>query len=178
MKSKLTVALAFALGAFCSCDDTTDNLGSSISDIHDIVAVDTASFTISSRSIIADSVLSRNTIGYLGRIKDPETGCYLTSNFMSQFHTLENFEFPTKDSLAYYDKDSVIHRGIVKADSCEIRLFFDTYFGDSLAPMKLTAHEMKKPMSEAQNYYSNFDPKANGYIRKDRKSTRLNSSHP
>lgn len=167
MKSKLTVALAFALGAFCSCDDTTDNLGSSISDIHDIVAVDTASFTISSRSIIADSVLSRNTIGYLGRIKDPETGCYLTSNFMSQFHTLENFEFPTKDSLAYYDKDSVIHRGIVKADSCEIRLFFDTYFGDSLAPMKLTAHEMKKPMSEAQNYYSNFDPKANGYIRKD-----------
>ena len=67
MKSKLTVALALVLGAFCSCDDTTDNLGSSISDIHDIVAVDTASFTISSRSIIADSVLSRNTIGYLGK---------------------------------------------------------------------------------------------------------------
>lgn len=161
------VALALGLVSLCSCDDTTDNLGSSISNIRDIVAVDTATFNVSTNSLLADSVLSRSTTGYLGRIKDPETNCYMTSNFMTQFHTLENFEFPSKDSLAYYDKDSVLHKGIVRADSCEIRLFVDSYFGDSLAPMKLTAYEMEKPLIESRNYYSNYDPMAEGYIREN-----------
>ena len=167
MKSKLFIALALGITSLCSCDDTTDNLGSSISNIRDIVAIDTATFDIKTTSILADSVLSRSTIGYLGRIKDPETNCYLTSDFMTQFHTLEDFEFPNRDSLAYYDKDSIIHKGIIKADSCEIRLFVESSYGDSLAPMKLTAYEMNKPMIETQNFYSNFDPMAEGYIRQN-----------
>lgn len=167
MKSKYFVVLSLCIGAMCSCDDTTDYIGSSISDIRDLVAIDTATYVVSSRSIMADSVLSRSTTGYIGRIKDPETGCYLTSNFMTQFHTLENFEFPARDSLAFYDKDSIVHKGVIRADSCEIRLFYDTYFGDSLAPMKLTAYEMSTPMSEGESYYSNFDPMTHGYVRND-----------
>lgn len=167
MKSRIIVALATIVTVLCACDDTTDNLGSSISDIRDLVAIDTASFNVSSRSIKADSVLSRNTIGYLGKIKDPETGCYIKSDFMTQFYTLENYEFPNRDSLAYYDEDSVLHKGVIKADSCEIRMFYDDFFGDSLAPMKVTAYEMSKPMLENRNYYSNYDPIADGYVRAD-----------
>ena len=153
--------------AITSCDDTTDTIGGSISGNMDNVDIQTAVYNITSRSIISDSVLSRNTTGYLGKVKDPETGSYVTSDFMTQFQALEYFSFPEQDSLAYYDADSVLHRGIIKADSCELRLFYDTFYGDSLAPMKLTAYEMSKPMLENRNYYSNFDPIANGYIREE-----------
>ena len=165
MKSRIIAAFVAVVMGLCSCDDTTDNLGSSISDIRDLVAIDTAVFNVQSRSIIADSVLSRSTIGYLGKIKDPETGCYIKSDFMTQFYTLENYKFPNRDSLAYYDEDSVLHKGVIKADSCEIRLFYDNFFGDSLAPMKITVYEMSKPMLENRNYYSNYDPVSEGYIR-------------
>ena len=148
--------------AITSCDDTTDTIGGSISGNMDNVDIQTAVYNITSRSIISDSVLSRNTTGYLGKVKDPETGSYVTSDFMTQFQALEYFSFPEQDSLAYYDADSVLHRGVIKADSCELRLFYDTFYGDSLAPMKLTAYEMSKPMLENRNYYSNFDPIANG----------------
>lgn len=167
MKYRISLALMAAVMSLCACDDTTDNLGSSISDIRDLVAIDTAVFDVQSKSIFADSVLSRSSIGYLGKIKDPETGCYIKSDFMTQFYTLENYEFPQLDSLAFYDEDSVLHKGIVKADSCEIRLFFDDYVGDSLAPMKVTAYEMNSPMLENRNYYSNYDPIAEGFVRAD-----------
>lgn len=167
MKYRISVALMAAVFSLCACDDTTDNLGSSISDIRDLVAIDTAVFDVQSKSIIADSVLSRSSIGYIGKIKDPETGCYIKSDFMTQFYTLENYEFPKLDSLAFYDEDSVMHKGIVKADSCELKLFFDDFVGDSLAPMKVTAYEMSRPMLEDRNYYSNYDPIAEGFIRTD-----------
>ena len=104
--------------AITSCDDTTDTIGGSISGSMDNVDIQTAVYNITSRSIISDSVLSRNTTGYLGKVKDPETGSYVTSDFMTQFQALEYFSFPEQDSLAYYDADSVLHRGIIKADSC------------------------------------------------------------
>lgn len=53
------------------------------------------------------------------------------------------------------------------ADSCHIRLFYTTYYGDSLATMNLTAHEMAKPMEENVKYYSNFDPMKEGLVRQD-----------
>ena len=54
--------------------------------------------------------------------------------------------------------------GII-ADSCDIRLYYSSYYGDSLSQMKLTAYELQKPIEEGQVYYSDFDPEAQGYIR-------------
>lgn len=144
---------------FVSCDDTTGDIGSSLIDNMDHLEVTTDTFTVSTRSIVADSVLSKNVTGYLGKVRDPETGAYLSSDFMTQFYTFEDFNLPKKDSIRSL-KD-----GEVVADSCEIRLYYQNYYGDSLATMKLAAYELSKPMPESAKYYSNFDPQKEGYVR-------------
>ena len=49
------------------------------------------------------------------------------------------------------------HDGKIEADSCYFLVSYKTTYGDTLAPMKATAYEMSKPMSEDQEYYSNYD---------------------
>lgn len=135
-----------------SCDDTTDNIGSSLTDNVDKLNVMTDTFNVTTRSIVADSVLSRSITGYLGMVRDPETGAYTTSNFMTQFYTPENFEFPEKQNIISLDAE-----GNAVADSCDIRLYYTSYYGDSLATMKLSAYELSKPVEEGQKFYSNFN---------------------
>ena len=165
MKFNITLILFSGL-VMASCSDSTDGIGSSLNSNTDAVNVETASYDVASRSVLADSVLSRNTTGYIGKVKDPETGNYITGNFMAQFNNLENYKFPAKSSMAGVDSKGETIKGLIKADSCEIRLFYSKHYGDSTRTMKLTAYEMGKPMNEDRNYYSNFDPVANGYIRK------------
>ena len=163
MKIKILAVIA-AITSFTlmACDETTDSIGSSLTDNIDMLEVTTDTFTVTSRSIIADSVLSRNTTGYLGKIRDPETGNYITGDFMAQFGTLEDYNLPKIDSIVSVDSN-----GDVVADSCHIRLFYTSYYGDSLATMNLTAHEMAEPMKENVKYYSNFNPIKEGLIRTD-----------
>lgn len=161
MKAKLLAGLSLLMILVTACDETTDGLGSSLTDNTAILQIATDSFKVSSRSIVADSVLSRSSTGYLGRIKDPETGTYITGDFMVQFTTLNEKVFPGKDSI-----ESKINGEIV-ADSCVINLFYSDFYGDSLATMKLSFHEMAKPMEENVMYYSNFDPAAKGYLREN-----------
>lgn len=158
MRNKFIAILTFAALMLTACDDTTDNVGISLTNSLDNLQISTDTFMVSTCSIAADSVLSRSTLGYLGKIRDPETGSYITGNFMTQFHIQENYQFPDADKMA--NKED----GMIVADSCELRLYYDKFYGDSLAPMKLTAYEMSKPMSEANTYYSNFDPMRNGYV--------------
>jgi len=154
MKIKLLTAglILFAL-AFASCDDTTDTIGSSLIDEVDKLNIEADTFEITSRTIVVDSVLARNITGYLGCVKDPETGAVISGDYMAQFNTLEGYEMPSKDSLVTWQKD----RQII-ADSCEIRLYFNKFYGDSLSQMKLTAYELDKPMREDTVYYSNYSP--------------------
>lgn len=165
MKFKTTAVTIFAGLLMTACDSTTDTIGSSLSKITDGINVETATFDVTSRSILADSVLARNTTGYLGEVRDPETYNYITGDFMAQFYCLENYRFPDLSDITYVDASGNAHRGVVRADSCEIRLFYNDHYGDSTRTMKLTAYEMSKPMNEDHNYYSNFDPIAKGYVR-------------
>lgn len=148
-----------------SCSDTTDSIGSSLTSNTDAVNVEAASYDVSSQSILADSVLSRNTTGYLGKVRDTETGNYITGNIMTQFYSIEGYKFPEKEAMTSTNADRQTLKGIINADSCEIRLFYTKHYGDSTRTMKLTAYEMAKPMGEDRNYYSNFDPLKEGYIR-------------
>ncbi len=145
------------VATFVACDNTTDSIGHTIIDGADI-AIETDTFSVSTRSLLADSVLSRNIIAYLGKVRDPETGAYVTGDCMIQFNCLEGFSFPKKDSIRSLENGEVI------ADSCEIRLFTSGYYGDSITPMKMRVYEMDKPMNEGKNYYSNFNPKKEGLI--------------
>lgn len=169
MKIKIFAVIALIVCiSITSCDDTTDSIGMSLTDKGDLLNVTDTTFGVFSASLEAGAVLSRNTTGYLGKIRDPETNNYITGNFMAQFHTLENYQFPTKDSLVIVENgdtiklkdvaDAVKDSKII-ADSCSVRLFYTSYYGDSLATMNLTAYEMEDAMEEGVKYYSDFNPK-------------------
>ena len=162
MKCRFLAGLAFlAAFVFTACDETTDHIGISLVNNMDNLDISTDTFTLSTRSIVVDSVLSLNTVGYLGKIRDPETGNYITGDFMTQFHTMENFKFPTREQMLS------VADGEVVADSCDISLYFVKSYGDTLTSMKLRASEMIEPMKEGVLYYSTYDPKANGLLRED-----------
>lgn len=136
-----------------SCDETTGELGTSLtSSLNNVqIAVDT--FAIQSATFCPRAVYARSNNGFLGRVIDPETGTYVTANYMTQFHTLEDYEFP--DSAAMVNK---LADGTIYADSCELRLFYQDTFGDSLAVMKLSVMELDEPMREDTMYYTDYDP--------------------
>lgn len=152
---KIFLSILCALAVLTACDDTTDTLGSSLTNTEDLITVSDGIFNVSSRSIVVDSVISRSTTGYLGKVKDLETGTYITSDFLTQFHIMENMEFAAQDRLA---------KGII-ADSCDLRLFYNTFYGDSLTSMRATIYEMKEPVEEGVKYYTNFDPEKEGLVR-------------
>lgn len=161
MKSKFMLIIAIAALVITSCNDDTSYLGSTLTAKVDSLKISADTFNITTCSIKADSVLSRNSIGYLGKVKDPETGASITGNFMTQFHTIDNYELPSADSII-----SKIG-GKVVADSAEIRLYYTNYYGDSLNAMKMTAYELGSPVEEGKWYYSNYSPEDKGLIRED-----------
>lgn len=122
MKAKFLFGIAMSTLAFLSCDDTTDTLGNSLTNEADHFEILTDTFFVSTRSILADSVLSRNQYSYLGRIKDPETGTYVTSHYTTQFAILESLDgtpfLPEKDSIMSTEDGNVI------ADSCRLQIYF------------------------------------------------------
>ena len=102
MKKIIFLSLC-VISLLASCDDNTDTLGGSLTNTEDLISVSDGVFKVTSRSIVADSVLSRSITGYLGNVKDPETGTYIKSdftfiiynNFIYYFYifTLYNFKF-------------------------------------------------------------------------------------
>lgn len=163
MKFKNLAAIALTAVALAACDNTTDTLGYSLTAEADQFEILTDSFDVTTRSLLTDSVLSRSSYSYLGRIKDTETGTYVKSHYSTQFAILDNYNLvmPSRDSLVYDDSGNLV------ADSCYLGIYFNSFDGDSLNVMKFTAYELDKPIEEGTNYYTNFDPEAEGYLRSD-----------
>lgn len=149
--------------SFSACNDETLEIGNTLTGQTDKLTVSSAKYDVLTRTVLADSVLLRNSYCYLGRVKDPETGAYVTSEFMSQFNILETFSLPSADKVVSS------YNGQVAVDSCQIELYMESPTGitDTLAAMKIRASEMIRPMEESQKYFSNFDPVAEGFITND-----------
>ncbi len=162
MKFRLFTAIAVSAMAILSCSEETAGIGKSLTDEDDKLQVNTGIFDAHSKSLVIDSIYAENFDCFFGRIKDPETGAYVKTEFMTQFNLLEGIKFPSKEQMTQED-------GQVVADSCEIWLFFDKTrcYGDSLIPMKMRMQELSKAMDENMVYYSNYDPVEEGFIRED-----------
>ncbi|MBQ5663102.1 MAG: DUF4270 family protein, partial [Bacteroidaceae bacterium] len=133
--------------AFTNCDDNTEMLGTSIVPNGDAMQIDTMTFYARSRSILAnDSILANTNRVYLGKHTDPETGTIFSSDFIAQFNCMENYGFPAEGVLG----DS--------AYKIELKLFYNSYFGDSLNTMKCEVYELDKALKEGVPYYTNINP--------------------
>ncbi len=160
MKFRLFTAIAITAMAIVSCSEETAGIGKSLTDEDDKLQVSTGIFEAHSKSLVIDSIYAQNFDCFFGQIKDPETGTYVKTEFMTQFNLLEGVNFPSKELM-------VVEDGQVIADSCEIRLFFDKErcYGDSLVPLKMRLQELIEPMNDNLVYYTNYDPEEAGYIR-------------
>ena len=148
---RLLTVLVIAALTFAACDDTTEGIGGSITNKIDNINISDSAFNVTTKSIVAGAVLSRNNTGLIGKMKDPETGNYVKGDYMTQLSVLPTFSVDTLD----YIKQA--NGGSIEADSCYLLVSYNASYGDTIAPMKVTAYEMTKPMSEDQEYYSDYD---------------------
>lgn len=155
---RLLTVLVIAALTFAACDDTTEGIGGSITNKIDNINISDSAFNVTTKSIVAGAVLSRNNTGLIGKMKDPETGNYVKGDYMTQLSVLPTFSVDTLD----YIKQA--NNGSIEADSCYLLVSYNASYGDTIAPMKVTAYEMTKPMSEDQEYYSNYDAFKEGCV--------------
>ena len=161
MKKNLIFPLIALASIFASCDDNTDELGYSITNPTDRMVIDYGTFNVNSETVKLDNIISRSSTGNIGKIKDSETGSYITCNFLGQVYSMESNTFPQKDSL-------ILTNGEIIADSCKLYVYYTTYTGDSTVSMKCKFQELAKPLSESETYNVDFKPTyENGYLRKN-----------
>lgn len=156
---RLLTVLVIAALTFAACDDTTEGIGGSITNKIDNINISDSAFNVTTKSIVAGAVLSRNNTGLIGKMKDPETGNYVKGDYMTQLSVLPTFSVDTLDYIKQANK------GSIEADSCYLLVSYNASYGDTIAPMKVTAYEMTKPMAEDKEYYSNYDAFKEGCVR-------------
>ena len=130
-----------------ACDNNTGMLGNSVTPDTDIIEVDTATYYATTRSLRADSILAKASNVWFGRYTDPETNSVFEANFITQFNCVEGGEvFPAPESI----KGNAASR-------IELRLYFTSFFGDSLNAMQLEVYELDNTLVEGHSYYTNID---------------------
>ena len=170
-KRLIFAGIAMMMIAISSCDNNTEATGYSLVDGADHFTIATDTFNVATRSILvsADSLITRSDYTYLGRIKDPETGAYITSDYITEFNLLEG-----EASKLFADKDKIIslEDGEIIADSCVMNIILESYQGDSLTAMKLQLCELDRPIDDDRVFYSSFDPEEKNYLRSDSNAIR------
>lgn len=142
---------------FCAaCDDSTSSLG--IYDTNDEITSSYSSFDVKTTSIKVDSVLGNSNTCYFGQIVDPETKSQIRAEFLAQFYTLENYTLPQYDIMV---KDE---NGKVKVDSVDIRLYYESYFGDGGNVMKMSVYELDTANVPREDTLYYTDVKLEKYI--------------
>lgn len=129
----------------CACDETTATLGIDLVPESDLVSIKSETLDVELNTIYADSVLARTNTCLLGNYTDPETGATIHSDYMMQLNCGNGFEFP----------DSIL------SNSCTetyLRLYFNTFVGDSLAPCRVSLYPLNKVLDNSKSYYTNIDP--------------------
>ena len=136
----------FIISLLYACDDTTGTFGTEIMPENGALTTTTASYKMDSRTQKMDAILATTNTCYLGSVVDPETRAKTTCNFLAQFHLAENYKLPADPNII--------------VDSCDIRIYFDNYYGDSLTTMKLRVQELDtaKVMEEGISYYTDIKP--------------------
>ena len=154
---RLLTVLVIAALTFAACDDTTEGIGGSITNDIDNINISSAVFPVATKSMVSGAVLSRNNSGLIGNMKDPETGNYVKGDYMTQLSVLPTFSVDTL-AIKQANNDSI------EAVSCYLLVSYNASYGDTIAPMKVTAYEMTKPMTEDKEYYSDYDAFNNGWV--------------
>lgn len=156
IQSLLTLTIVLGL---LGCDDNTSSMG--IVPEADNISSNTGSFQVSSRSVLMDAVLANSTTSYLGIVTDPETNTDISADFIAQFFSFENFSLPQRQQMLgkANSTDTQDTPGTIQCDSIEVRLYFNSYYGEGNNPIKIQAYELSSTNipSEDDTYLTNQD---------------------
>lgn len=149
MKLKFLAAVGLAATLY-SCDDTTTGVGEFVADADEITAsaqtFEATTKTLKYTDLNKNGVFSRTSSAYLGKFTDPDFGTY-TTDFITQINCTEDFEFP---------------ENIEKIESTTLELSYASFFGDSLAPMKVRVDVLKEAIDDTGEnlglYYTSYNP--------------------
>lgn len=152
MKVKyIGAVLCAAALTFFGCDDTTDALGTGMLPDSDGISAHSTTFDVVTRSVLADSVFAKSSIGYVGRFTDAKFGSYEAS-FLTELNCRENFKFPE-----VYDFEKKTGRLTEnKITGVRLRVFYSTWFGDSLNACQISAFQLNNKLE--YNRYTNINP--------------------
>ena len=149
MKLKFLAAVGLAATLY-SCDDTTTGVGEFVADADEITAsaqtFEATTKTLKYTDLNKNGVFSRTSSAYLGKFTDPDFGTY-TTDFITQINCTEGFEFPetTQEIVA-----------------TTLELSYASFFGDSLAPMRVRVDILNRPIDDTGEdlslYYTSYDP--------------------
>ena len=156
-KSKFTIPFFLTiiiLGGLTSCDDNTNDIGLTAMPHADITNTSQMTFSAYSKSIKVDSLAANTSKCYLGKVTDPETGTTTTCNYAAQFFRNEEYKLPQKQFMKCDENGDVV------CDSVILTIYIESYYGDSLNPIKFAVYELDSlnVMEENTNYYTNFNP--------------------
>lgn len=149
MKLKFLAAVGLAATLY-SCDDTTTGVGEFVADADEITAsaqtFEATTKTLKYTDLNQNGVFSRTSNAYLGKFTDPDFGTY-TTDFITQINCTEGFEFPDR---------------LVSIDTTTLELSYASFFGDSLAPMKVRVDVLKEAIDDTGEnlglYYTSYNP--------------------
>lgn len=149
MKLKFLAAIGLAATLY-SCDDTTTGVGEFVADADEITAsaqtFEATTKTLKYTDLNPNGVFSRTSSAYLGKFTDPDFGTY-TTDFITQINCTEDFEFPER---------------LKDIESTTLELSYASFFGDSLAPMKVRVDVLKKAIDDNGEdldlYYTSYKP--------------------
>lgn len=135
-------AVIFLLTALLSCADG-ETIGGSVQPQKDIVSTDTATFRLSSQTVLVDSILQRNSSLLLGEFTDGNFGT-TKAEVLTQLYCSPDFSFGSGTAD--------------EADSAFLYLFYDSWFGDSTSLFEVSVYQMNETFDLNRSYFTNIDP--------------------
>lgn len=153
------LCLAVASLAAASCDTGVVDFGTlesvqEIIDSKDQIQTTTAQFEAVSWSDTLGHVSQNARNCYFGQVIDPVTGVGIRADYACQLHCFEGELFP-HDSMIV-NKTAA---GLVQCDSCELIVYYNSWYGDKNAPLKAGILPLDKAniMDSYEVFESNVD---------------------
>lgn len=149
MNYKWLLPLLF-IAALFSCNDDSSSIGFSIDTTYvsinvDTIDVDTAKVSVSP----VEALPNRTIIQMLGRMTIPGFG-EVNADYLSQFYPVAEFD------------TTLVKPHMIDSVGLEITFQYNSFLGDSLAPMQLTAYKLNRLLRQPENVrdpiYSNINP--------------------
>lgn len=167
------------LVAISSCEDKISEIGHTTMPKNDVVTIKSDTLQCGVGTGYRDSIYVRTGYPLLGNITDPEYGS-IKAGYLAQFYasTKLSLNESVNDSITFdilrtsaahdlgldtknvYTShfDSLINNTL---DSLTLRIYYNTYYGDSLTPMKMNIYALDKDAKlerePESSFYSNCD---------------------